>query len=184
MNSFRKKKIYSLGENESRDINILKNLFPDSIDIIKTCEKEDLETGVDYKVILNDSVTINVDGKTREKGSSKFWKYGYPELALETWSVKESSERKGKIGWTLDNEKDLDYILYTFYPSDSNLIFFLPFQQLKMLFVKKMKDWENKYGLMTQQSYDGWSGWESECIFVPYTEVLSEMRSTFIFKNV
>ena len=64
------------------DMDLLKKIIPYCVDVQKTAAEVD-KTGVDYIATLSSGARINIDAKTREKGSSKFWKHGEPELVLE-----------------------------------------------------------------------------------------------------
>lgn len=172
--SFKEKLEYSLGEREIFDISILKKIIPKCIDIVKTDEAVD-KTGIDYVATLEDGATINIDAKTREAGSSRWWLYGEPELALERWSVVRENNIKPKIGWTLNTESLVDYILYTFDKDDSNKFYFIPFQLLRIAFQNNGRDWSSKYGIKLQLSEYN-SKWHSSAVFVPASVILAEVN--------
>ena len=171
--SFKNKLEYSLGEREIFDIELLKKIIPKCVSITKTDEDID-KTGIDYIATLNGGATINIDAKTREPGSSKWWMHGEPELALERWSVIRQNNVEPKIGWTLNTKSLVDYVLYTFDKSDSDKYFFIPFQILRTVFQNNGKDWSNKYGIKIQKSEHN-SKWKSSAVFVPASIVLSEV---------
>lgn len=171
IHDFRQKLEYSLGERQTFDTNILKTCFAECVEITKTPKEID-KLGVDYIAHLSGGATINIDAKTREKGASKFWHFNEPELALEIWSVIPSGTNPGKLGWTLSDESQVDYILYTFDKSDTDRFYLLPFQLLRTAFKKNGREWNNKYIRKKQNSRD----WQSEALFIPASVVLAEIN--------
>lgn len=163
MNDWNEKFQYSLGQQQEFDCEILKDHIPDSVKVSKTNIDLD-KLGVDYIVTLKGGAEIYVDAKTRTPGCSKYWKNGQPELALEMWSVKE----KRKIGWTLSEKTQVDYILYTFPKKDSDKYYFIPYQLLREAFKANGRSWYEKYGSKLQINLS----YHSEAIFVPANIVL------------
>lgn len=168
---------FSLGEREKIDLAILKDRFTGCISV----EKTDIETdklGIDYIATLRKGAQIYVDGKTREKGCSKYWINGEPELALEIWSVIKTENHKGKIGWTLNEASNVDYILYTFDKSDTEYYYIFPFQMLKNAFRHNYKKWTKEYKPKKQKSIqkESHQTWESKAIFVPASVVIKAVE--------
>ena len=130
--------------------------------------------GVDYVATLRRGAQVFIDMKSREAGAAKYWSDG-PELTLETWSVLPVNGSLGKVGWTLDEQKITDCILYVFEPSDTDAIYFLPFQHLRMAFRRNFIAWTQAYKVARQSSGD----WQSECVFVPAAKVLSAINETY-----
>lgn len=166
MNNFVEKLQYSLAKQQTFDIVILRNHIPNCREIVKTKLEQD-RAGIDYIARLDDGAEIFIDAKTREKGCSRYWKFGEPELALEIYGVAE----KKKLGWTLSDSTNVDYILYTFDKTDSDDYFFLPFQLLKKVFRENGKNWVKRFGYKVQQS-DSWHSW---AVFVPASVVLATL---------
>ena len=176
-NDFDQKLSFSLGERENFDMNLIrKALAPSCVSVEKTDAETD-KTGVDYIATLRRGATILIDAKSREKGSSRFWKNGEPELALEKWSVYPDPWQQGKAGWTLNEKRNTDMILYTFDPSDTRTYYLLPFHHLRMAFMHNLKAWEQRYGLKKQVS----RRWRSEAVFVPAGVVLDAIRKEMQF---
>ncbi len=134
--------------------------------------------GIDFVATLRRGATLNIDMKTRRPGCSRFWRRFFdkvePELSLELWSVIPDPIQgsMGIVGWTLDESKLTDYTLHTFDASDTNEVFLLPFQLLRIAFRKNAADWKDRYGAQRQSS----GAWESECVFVPATQVVSAIN--------
>ena len=147
------------------DIEIIKRFLPYCKDVIKTAEDLDRK-GIDYVAELECGATVFVDVKTRQKGCSKYWKNKIPELALEIWSVCDK-----KIGWTLSRKSNVDYILFRFDNSDSEKVYFLPFQTLRAAFIRHGHEWTTKYRV--EQQFN--KTWRSECVFVPVNIVIEAM---------
>ena len=163
---------FSLGENRLHDENIIREIIPDCIRVEKT-NCDDDKSGIDYVAYLPEGGRVNIDVKTRDKGASKFWRNGEPELAFEIWSVCPSRGQEGKCGWTLSASTQVDYILYKFHEQDSRKVYMLPYQQLRMSFIRNRPEWTAKYGLKRQDSGD----WQSEAVFVPASKVLKAILS-------
>lgn len=163
MNDWNSKLEYSLSAQQQFDIYLLMNYIPHCISIRKTSVEEDRK-GVDYVAVLQNGAEILIDAKTREPGSKRYWKHGEAELALEIWSVVE----REKIGWTLNNSTNVDYILYRFDRKDWDKFYFIPFQLLRKAFWENGPKWVETYVRKKQKS----NSWTSECVFVPASIVL------------
>jgi hypothetical protein len=167
---------FSRGTSEETDIFVLRKHITGCIELNKTTEEID-KKGIDYIAILRNGATVKIDAKNRRKGCSFYWKEG-PELALETWSVIPSEYNRGKVGWTLDEKKEIDLIFFKFDLSDTDKVYLLPYQLLRMAFRRNFKTWKVKYKTDIQTSNE----WQSECLFVPAITVIDaitkEMQST------
>lgn len=167
IHSFNEKLAFSLGEREKFDMNLLKKVIPNCVHVVKTDEETD-KSGIDYVATLDGGATINIDAKTRKAGSKRYWGHGEPELVLERYSVCPEGENAGKIGWTLSRACNADMILYTFDPKDCRDFFLLPFQHLRMAFLKNGRDWAKEYEWKFERS----DNWQSKAMFVPASVVL------------
>lgn len=130
--------------------------------------------GVDYIARLRGGAEVYIDAKTRQRGCSKYWGHE-PELAIELWSVKPTTTKTGKPGWTLDEAKLTDLVLYTWHPDDCEQAFLLPFQSLRMAARRNIRRWMAEYKTDVQSS----GSWESEAVFVPASEVIGAINQTF-----
>ncbi len=161
------------GEKRHSVEKLIEELMPGTISVKKaTRELEAL--GIDWTVVLAGGAEVNYDTKERERGSSRWWRSGEPELALETWSVVPSNGQQGKIGWTLNQHSRTDFALFLFHPYDSRRYYSIPFQALRAAFERNLEEWTLKYGPPKPQSTerDG-RHWKSECLFVPASVVLA-----------
>jgi len=146
---------------------IFKLWFEDLVCVEDACVEDD-KKGIDYYLTLENGQRLKIDTKTRRKGTKKYWKKRVvdgvcvlvPELALETWSV-----IKTKTGWTKDDSKNTDYVLFLFEEIDD--CFLYPFQLLKRAFKKHEEKWYLKYKTAIQTTNSSTGNWKSECIFVP-----------------
>lgn len=172
IHDFQQKLAFSLGENERVDLEVIKEAILGCAQVVKSDEETD-RRGIDYIATLRRGGEIFIDGKTREKGSSRYWKYGEPELALEIWSIMPTEGNPGKIGWTLNEKSVVDYILYTFDQSDARDFFLIPFQLLRVAFQRHFSEWKQKYFIKRQQS----TSWCSQAIFVPASVVLEAVTA-------
>ena len=138
------------------------------------------DNGIDYVATLRKGTEVFIDAKTREKGCSKYWKNNEPELAIEKWSVMPGGKfnldpLRAKAGWTIDESKATDMILYTFDPSDCSTAFLLPFQSLRMASRRMIGNWMNRFKVDVQTS----GSWQSQAVFVPASEVILAIETTF-----
>jgi len=125
-------------------------------------------------------ILVDIDEKTREKGCSQYWN-GEPELAPEIWSVMpggkyDISYSQSKIGWTLDENKQTDYVYCTFHKSDTDQVFLLPFLLYRMAFNQKVNEWKATYRTAIQDS----GYWESKCVFVPASIVIESIKDEML----
>ena len=170
---FKERLAFSRGIRESADIDTLANMIPNASRITKTDEDTD-KSGADYRVELRGGGIVLIDAKARSAGAGRFWKNG-PEVALETWSVKPGPTiPAGKVGWTLNNAKNTDLILFTFAPSDCHWAWLVSFHLLHIAFTKNLDAWTQGYRTVTQSS----GGWQSECVFVPIPVVDKAISQT------
>ena len=173
---------YSFEVTSKFDMEVLKQVIPNCRDVRKSSMERD-KFGIDYIATLKGGSEVYIDAKTREVGASKWWKYGEPELALETWSVcpggkYNTPNNLKKPGWSWDSSKLSDLILYTFHPSDTSNAYILPFQHIRMAVHKYMREWIAKYGIKTQETEINGFRYESQAVFIPASvlvEAISDM---------
>lgn len=187
MSSFHTDLSFSRGLRELTDMDTLRAMIPGCCDVLKTGEDMD-RLHIDYVANLRRGAVLHIDGKTRRPGASRFWSpfsrgrrnvpRGEPDIAIETWSVKPTEDKKGRAGWTFDESSDTDLILYTFDPSDTNEVILLSFPLLRVAARTCLKEWSSRFGLSSQQTRadDSSVKWESECILVPAMIVQDAIR--------
>lgn len=159
---------FSFGERQKMDCELIRQSIPKCVRVEKT-DRETDKTGIDYVATLVGGAKINIDAKARRRGAVK---EGDAVLALEIWSVVPSPGRhwkpEGKIGWTLSTETNVDMILYTFDRSEWDKFYLVPFQHLRMAFIRNHKEWFAEYGTSTQRN----KGYQSAAVFVPAKVVI------------
>jgi len=157
---------WSRSARQESDIQTLHAMIDGCVRVEKTNEQLD-KLGVDYVVTLRNGATLLVDAKARERGCSRYWYNGMPEVALEIWSVKPDPVNRStsKTGWTLCEKKQTDLILFTFDASDCAEAFLVSYQLLRIAFRRHLKLWKAA-GLRVATQSSG--SWQSECIFVPW----------------
>jgi hypothetical protein len=84
-----------------------------------------------------------------------------------------------KAGWTLDESKKTDMVLYTFSPCDTTVAYLIPFHSLRMAAVRNVVNWRQKYKVDTQETNEGRRGWQSQAVFVPASIVIKAMEETY-----
>lgn len=161
---------FSRGARQASDLASIQAMLPGCVSIRKTNEKQDRE-GVDYIAILRKGAKVLIDGKARAKGCSRWWCEG-PELALEIHSVMPGGKYKtpmnrAKTGWTLSEAVNVDYIYFSFDPSDSVDVFLIAFQHLRVAFRGFFDAWIERYRTEIQETKWNGHAWESKCVFVP-----------------
>lgn len=175
LHRFEEKLEYSRGVREQTDALTIQSLLTGCTGVVKTDLTTD-RAGIDYVATLRNGATVYIDAKTRTPGCARYWRQG-PELALERWSVRPAgkyatTQARQKTGWTLSEASHVDYILFTFAPVDSSLVFLYPYQLLRVTFRRMLPEWAQLYKKDVQDS----GSWESECLFVPESVVWAEMR--------
>lgn len=144
--------------------NILSDIFQTQINLQKSVLKDD-KLGIDYWCVLANEQKISLDLKKRDKDFKK------NDVALETLSVVEDN----KIGWTLDDNKKNDYVLWFW--EDSNKYFLIPFTPLRIWFSLNFKHWKKQYLCCKQKTMFHNYNYHSECVFVPIDEIISPILS-------
>ena len=152
------------------DTATIQAMLPGSESVTVASEAQD-RVGIDYIATLRGGAKVNIDLKCREAGCSRFWRNG-PEFALEDWSVLPENGSPGKAGWTLDESKETDLVLFAFDPSDSPDCFLVSFQLLRVAFKQNHASWLRTYFDANQQS----DSWRSHCVFVPAAVVLDAIQ--------
>lgn len=157
---------FSKARRQQWDEATLQELFPKCVGVEKTGVEMD-RAGVDYVVTLRRGARLSVDAKARDVGCRRWWRSG-PEIALEVWSVKpggkyQTPPGRAKTGWTLDESKNVDLILFTFHPDDHEFAYARPLPLLREAFRRNLRAWGAVYKTDIQDS----GKWESECVFVP-----------------
>lgn len=164
---------FSEGSRERTDLLTLQYMIP-GCHRVEAADISADRSGIDYVATLRSGVTLNIDAKARDVGCSRYWRNrlniqdGEPDLALERWSVRPTNVHPGVIGWTLDDRKLTDMVLFTFHPQDYDKCYLLSFQHLRMAMLRFGPRWERVYKRGIQRT-DG--RYESECVFVPIREV-------------
>lgn len=129
---------------------------------VERAEKKDDRNGTDYWVHHARGKPYSVDIKSRDEDwSMKPAPNTADDLALETWSVIEARS----IGWTRNEQKATDYILW--YWQDSGRWCLVPFAMLCAVFQDFWRAWRKEFKTCVQKSTKGAREWHSECVFVP-----------------
>lgn len=153
--------VMSDGVSEASDVqSILLDAIPGAIDVVRANEIDD-RSGTDWWVVMSNGVRLSVDAKVRDQDwLAKPPPFKADDLALETWSVVESQ----KIGWTRDDNKKTDYVLWLW--KDTGRWCLVPFRMLCGVFTDHWQSWSTEFKTATQKTV-GRSCWHSECVFVP-----------------
>lgn len=176
---FDTKMAFSRGVREATDLETIRAMICGCDSVVKANERMD-KIGIDYIATLRRGREIYIDAKAREVGCSKFWKNG-PEMALETWSVVPENGYPGKVGWTLDEAKQTELVLFTFDPTDHKNCYLVSFQLLRMAFRSYLPEWRNVYQKATQKTPGNGGGWRSQCIFVPVYAVYEAINDVSVW---
>lgn len=165
---------WSDGKAQKLDVRkILIEQIPACIDVKRANEKED-RSGTDWWAIRREPLRpLSVDLKARQTDPTKDLAKPKDDLALETWSVIPANGNQGKVGWTRDEKKSTDYILWLF-DSTSRWVL-IPFHMLCKIFKLKWEAWRMVYQTNQQDS----GSWKSECVFVPRREIWAELYKHF-----
>jgi hypothetical protein len=172
--------VFSRGEIQNTDAETIKAMIHGCVSVSQAHEATD-RNGIDYIATLRRGARVFIDAKTRRSGCSKFWMADQsgkpiPEVALEKWSVMPGGryrKRDGKVGWTLCEQKQTDFILYTFDRADSREVFLFAFQLLRIAFRRNIDLWFERFKNDIQDS----GTWQSQAVFVPVDLVMDAVRS-------
>ena len=169
----------SKGRRSLSDIETIKAILLGCASVVAASTELD-KLGVDYIATLRGGAQVLIDAKTRDAGCSKYWKDG-PELAIEMWSVMPGGKfntphERRKAGWTLDEAKLTDMILYTWDVTDCSFVYLLSFQTLRMAAQRNISAWMKTYKTDIQESYRHSVQWQSKAVFVPADVVQDAMR--------
>lgn len=158
------------GVSESRDIErLLLEEIPGAVNAHRAHTSND-KNGTDWWVEHRSGKHLSIDCKIRTEDFLK--SRGKDDLALETWSV-----LNRKVGWTRDENKRGDYILWLW--TDTGRWCLVSFPMLCRVFQKKWEEWSRQYMLRQQETEDPAGNWKSECVFVPRHEVWAEIYRAF-----
>lgn len=151
-------------ENKKRIRIILKEIFGQDKTILENSVNTD-DKGIDF-YIFSLETKIKVDVKIRNRCSYN------KDVALEIWSNIE----KQKPGWTLDDTKLTDYIVWIW---QDNNYYFVDFKKLKRIFKKYKEKWMNDYYSPTQCTTNHNYIYHSQCVFVPIREINEKLNMKY-----
>ena len=141
---------------------------------IKRASTADDKKGTDYWITLKSGKKYSVDVKIREEDFSRIDKT-QDDLALELWSV-----LYVKPGWTRDENKATDFVLWYWIDTGRTCMVSFPF--LCAAFKQNMGIWIGKYtdSVFEQVTVNpDQSEYVSQCIFVPRLVVLQAINDKF-----
>lgn len=152
-----------------KDKQLILKLFPNAVRIVKTPIDKGDDHGIDYYVYLGGGIRYTVDVKRRTKGCRKYWKNGWPDLQMEIWSNKE----KRQIGWTLDDTKQTDIVIFSYDDSDFEKSIWFWFKELVAVFRMNFRIWYKMYFHKKQTQAQGF---HSLVLFVPFDVVWDTLK--------
>lgn len=151
---------------------ILLEAIPGALSARPAHKKNDRH-GVDWWVEC-DGRHLAVDVKARgEDWASKPRPYTADDLALETWSVIE----RNVVGWTRDESKRTDYVLWFW--QDTRRWCLIPFPFLCRVFSERWQEWHAAYEHHKQHTPRADGGYHSECVYVPRRVVWASIYERF-----
>lgn len=171
---------FSKGQRRESDHETIRQMLAGCVSVVDAGIDED-RSGTDYVAVLRGGRRVPIDAKARERGCSRYWKNG-PELALELWSVKPTQHQRGVVGWTLDESKTTELVLFTFDPVDCSTCFLVCFQLLRVAFRKRCNEWMRSYFCPDQRTQTRTAEWLSQCVFVPVDVVLREVANVGVYQ--
>jgi hypothetical protein len=176
---FESKLAFSRGIRESTDLETIRAMIVGCTTVVKADVDLD-RVGIDYIATLRRGRQIYIDAKAREAGCSQYWRNG-PELALELWSVVPENGADGRVGWTLDEAKQTELVLFTFDPSDHESCYLVSFQLLRMAFHTFLHEWRLAYPSPLQKTRHNGGVWHSQCVFVPVPVVYEAINDVSVW---
>lgn len=141
--------------------------IPGAVSVCQSNESDD-KKGTDWWIELANKKRVSIDCKVREHDC--ITQYDADDIALETWSVIENRI----VGWTRNQDKETDYILWLW--KDSGRWLLIPFSMLCGVFTDNWKLWRKQYRTAIQKTTErGIVKWHSECVFVNRRHVWAEI---------
>lgn len=164
---FDERMAFSRGCDQRGIVMILLDRIPGAV-AVEPAGRSDDKSGTDYWVKRRPPLRpLSVDVKVREHDWAE---EGRDDLALETWSVLGE-----KPGWTRDDSKATDYVLWFW--RDTGRFVLLPFPALCRAFRSHWLEWATRYGVHRQSTNSRGRSWVSECVFVPRDVVMREVMA-------
>jgi hypothetical protein len=163
----------SHGTRTSGDIaEVLKANIPGAVKA-EPAEETDDRNGTDWWVYNESGRPISIDAKIRKKDYRDISNGKEDDLALETLSVIECD----KIGWTRDDTKQTDYILWWW--KSTRRWCLVPFRMLCYVYQRHWRQWKAEYRTEVQETRMNGYVYHSECTFVPRKVVWREIYKHF-----
>ncbi len=177
--SFKRQLVMSAGVSATDDVKqILLENVPGAKAVRKASPTED-RSGTDWWIEHARDSELSVDTKIRPLDPIE--KYGKDDLALETWSVVPGSHSRDRsvsaIGWTLDETKRTDYVLWLW--QNTRRWCLVPFPQLCAVFKRRQDTWYEIYKHAEQTTTKGGASYRSEMLLVPRREVWAAIYEDF-----
>lgn len=182
---FNERLAMSQGVAHSLDVgDILMSCISGALKVTQADTRDD-RNGTDWWVEHASGNKISVDAKIRTKD---YWTLRREDdLALEVWSIKARVSRDSTrsddnrvVGWTLNENKRTDYILWFWL--DSQRFCLMPFHMLCRVFQRHNRAWYDDYEhceQFTPRTKGATDGYFSECVFVPRHEVWAAIYRMF-----
>lgn len=177
---FKTQLVMSAGVASSDDVRqMLLDNIPGATGVRKATTNED-RSGTDWWIDHERGSAISVDTKIRPHDPVE--RYGKDDLALEVWSIVPGSHRRDRalkaIGWTLDETKRTDYVLWLW--KNTKRWTLIPFPQLCASFKKRLDIWYEIYQHNEQVTErNGIADYRSEMLLVPRRVVWAALYEDF-----
>ena len=150
--------------------------------MVKATENED-RSGTDYWIERRNGRSLSVDFKHRSFCPIERFGPEYDDVCIETCSVFRGPNRppfvegqRVKVGWTLNEMKRTDFIVYTWPASDGKRRFWVvPFPQLCRTAQKHADDWASRYHERSTPNPGYWT----LNVYVPRSVVRDAMKPLF-----
>lgn len=149
---------------------VLRERVPGATAVVKASKRDD-RNGTDYWIERRNGHALSVDCKVRTLDPVE--RFGLDDLALETWSVVEAR----RVGWSLDESKRTDYVLWWFSPTSRWCL--IPFPQLLYSFRRRAEGWKRSMRVERQRTVRGEDSWTSECVYVPRRDLWAAIYDDF-----
>lgn len=152
------------------------SIIPSAFRVEKSIISDD-KNGTDYWILRKNLRPLSIDMKNRE--FCPIERFGSDDACIETTSVY-TGENNGiwennkriKIGWTLDETKETDYIIYTWPSGKMRRYWILPFSFLCTAGKRHWKEWTNFYKEKSAVN----NGYLTLNVYVPRNVIAQAMR--------
>ena len=157
-------------------LSAIARMVPNADQVIRASQDDDKQ-GTDYWITRTHGLpALSIDVKRRSYCPIE--KFNKDDACIETTSVYRGAgppwvtERREKVGWTLDYSKRTDFIVYTWPNQDRTRFWILPFVPLCQAARINWRSWVNTYKEIPAANYN----YQTLCVYPSRQEITQAMN--------